>query len=57
MHVVRVTQHEAGRAPTLDAVRAQVERDWRDERRALLDRDALTQLRARYRVDVEAPAP
>lgn len=57
LHVVRVTARVAGRAPSLDAVRTQVERDWRDERRTALDQEALAQLRARYRIDVEAPAP
>jgi hypothetical protein len=56
VHVVRVTEKRAGAEPTLAAVRAQVERDWREDRRRLLDREARARLRARYHVRTE-PAP
>jgi hypothetical protein len=57
VHLVRVTEKRAGIEPTLDAVRTRVERDWRDERRRMLDREARERLRARYHVSVEQPAP
>jgi hypothetical protein len=54
LHLVRVSERHAGAEPVLAAVRAQVERDWRDDRRRLLDREARARLRARYHVRVEA---
>jgi hypothetical protein len=52
-HVVRVTERRAGVAPTLATVRERVERDWREERRRTLNREARDRLRSRYVVRVE----
>jgi hypothetical protein len=52
-HVVRVSEKRPGTGPELASVRDQVEREWRAERRATLDRDARARLRARYVVRVE----
>jgi hypothetical protein len=56
LHLVRVSEKRAGTAPDLAAVREQVEREWRVERRAALDREARARMRARYVVRVEGPA-
>ena len=56
LHLVRVTEKRAGTAPDLAAVREQVEREWRAERRATLDREVRARMRARYVVRVEGPA-
>jgi hypothetical protein len=53
LHLVRVTEKRAGTGPDLAAVREQVEREWRSERRAALDREARARMRARYVVRVE----
>jgi hypothetical protein len=55
LHLVRVSEKRAGTAPELSAVREQVEREWRVERRAALDRETRARLRARYVVRVEGP--
>ena len=55
LHLVRVSEKRAGTAPDLAAVREQVEREWRVERRATLDREARARMRARYVVRVEGP--
>jgi hypothetical protein len=55
LHLVRVSEKRPGTAPELAAVREQVEREWRVERRTALDRDARARLRARYVVRVEGP--
>jgi hypothetical protein len=52
-HLVRVSEKRPRTEPVLADVRAQVERDWRAERRAALDRDARARLRGRYVVRVE----
>jgi peptidyl-prolyl cis-trans isomerase C len=57
VHLVRVSEKRPGTEPPLGAVRAQADRDWRDARRRMLDRDARERLRARYRVSVERPGP
>jgi len=53
VHLVRVTEKRSGDPPTLPAVRQRVEREWRDERRQTLNREARARLRARYAVRVE----
>lgn len=56
LHLVRVDAARPGRLPPLAEVRAAVERDWRDDRRAV-DRAALYEkLRERYDVVIEAGA-
>jgi hypothetical protein len=55
LHLVRVSEKRAGTGPELAAVREQVEREWRAERRASLDRDARARLRARYVVRMDGP--
>lgn len=52
-HVVRVTEKRPGVEPVLAAVRERVERDWRDERRETLNRQARARLRTRYVVRVD----
>ena len=53
VHLVRVTEKRSGDAPTLATVRQRVEREWRDERRLTLDREARARLRAHYTVRVD----
>ena len=53
VHLVRVTEKRSGDAPTLPAVRQRVEREWRDERRQTLNREARARLRARYVIRVD----
>lgn len=55
-HTVRVVRREPPRAARLEDVRAEVERDWRDERRAALDQSALAALRREYTAVVEPTA-
>ncbi len=52
-HVVRVTEHRGGHRPSLDEVRREVRRDWRDEQAKATAKDALARLRARYDVRIE----
>jgi hypothetical protein len=52
-HLVRVTEKRAGTGPELAAVRERVERDWREARREVVNREAHTRLRAHYEVRVE----
>ncbi len=56
LHLVRVSETRPGAAPELASVREQVEREWRVERRATLDREARARLRSRYVVRVEGAA-
>lgn len=51
-HVVRVTEKKPGTAPALATMRQRVERDWKDDRRQELNRDARARLRQRYVVTV-----
>jgi hypothetical protein len=57
LHLVRISERRAGTPPELAAVREQVEREWRAERRATLDRDARARLRSRYVVRFEGAGP
>jgi hypothetical protein len=52
-HVVRVTEKKPGTAPALATMRQRVERDWKDDRRQELNREARARLRQRYVVTVE----
>ena len=52
-HVVRVTEKKPGTPPALATMRQRVERDWKDERRQELNREARARLRQRYVVTVE----
>lgn len=54
LHLVRVTESSAGRQPTLEEVRAVVQRDWQEERRTATNAAALARLRQRYDVSVES---
>lgn len=53
LHLVRVTEHRAGRVPALAEVRAAVEREWASDRRKALDDQRLAELLARYRITIE----
>lgn len=58
LHLVRVERRTPASAPSLDAVRAEVQREWENERRLKARAARLADLRARYDVDIEgAPAP
>lgn len=59
LHVVRIDERLPAEMPPLAAVRADVEREWRDERRLEAGRDALGTIRRRYdvRIDPVPPAP
>lgn len=56
-HLVRVEDRVEGALPPLSAVRARVRADLRDERREAALRAMREKLRARYRVEIEAPKP
>jgi hypothetical protein len=51
--LVRVTEKKPGTAPALATMRQRVERDWKDDRRQELNREARARLRQRYVVTVE----
>ena len=53
LHLVRVTEHSAGRQPSLNEVRSAVIRDWQEERRTAASVAALARLRQRYEVTLE----
>ncbi len=55
MHLVRITAREPGRSADLTEVRDKLARDWRIERRAALDREAIEAMIARYPIAVHAP--
>lgn len=55
LHLVRVTERQAGGVPALPAVRTAVQRDWTEARRAEMSTEAFERLRRRYDVHVEAP--
>jgi hypothetical protein len=54
-HVVRIDDRRPGAAPSLAAVRARVERDWREDRRQVSNAEARQRLRTRYVVRREGP--
>lgn len=49
-HVVRVDRRTAAAAPSFDEVRADVRKDWQDERRRALQEEAMAELRQRWTV-------
>lgn len=55
LHVVRVDARTSGAAPTLDAIRPIVEREWRVEQQQRSNAAWLAELRAKYTIRVEAP--
>ena len=55
LHLVRLTARELARLPSLDEVRQEVERDWRNDRQQKADVAFYDALRQRYEVRVEMP--
>ncbi len=53
LHLVRVTQRQAGAPPALSEVRARVEQDRREEKEEQARRVQIEQLRGRYRVRID----
>jgi hypothetical protein len=53
IHLVRIDRRVPAEAPPLAAVRAEVQREWENERRQKARADRLAELRARYDVVVE----
>ena len=56
LHLVRVDQRVAGKAPTLDEVRPAVLREWQTEQRGRQNAALLDALKRKYDVRVEGPA-
>ncbi|MBA7467940.1 hypothetical protein ES707_03178 [subsurface metagenome] len=54
LHLVRTSEHQAGRSPALAEVRAAVEREWASEKRNAGEDQHLAALLARYRIRIEA---
>jgi parvulin-like peptidyl-prolyl cis-trans isomerase-like protein len=62
LHLVRITEHRAGRVPALAEVRAIVEREWANDKRKALEEQRFAALLTRYRITLEekpkgAPRP
>jgi parvulin-like peptidyl-prolyl isomerase len=57
LHVVKVTQQEAGRLPGLAEIRPQVEREWMNDRRETMAREKLDELLKRYTVTIAPFSP
>jgi hypothetical protein len=58
VHLVRIDTRIPAETPALDTVRADVQREWENERRLKARAARLAELRESYRVDIEgAPAP
>ena len=57
LHLVKVTQQQAGRLPSLAEIRLQVEREWMNDRRAAMARQKLDGLLKHYTVTVEPITP
>lgn len=53
LHLVRITERQAGRAPALAEVRAAVEREWADEKRKAIEEQRLAVLLTRYQITME----
>jgi len=53
LHVVRVTEKRPGTEPVLTNVRDRVEREWREDRRQALNREARARLRSHYVIRIE----
>ncbi len=56
-HLVRLEDSRPARIVPLEEIRERVLEDWREEARKQARNRALAQLRAKYQVEVEAPAP
>jgi hypothetical protein len=56
LHLVRMTEHEAGGLPTLAAIRPILEREWYAERSKEANERFYEALRARYDVEIRLPA-
>ena len=56
-HFARVTARTPARAPQLDEVRAQVVREWENERRRRARDEGYAKMRSKYEVDFEARLP
>jgi len=56
LHLVRMTEREAGSLPTLEEVRSIVEREWFAERRKAANDEFYQALRQRYDVEIRLPA-
>lgn len=54
LHLVRITEHQAGHAPALAEVRNVVEREWANEKRRAIEEQRLATLLTRYRITMEA---
>jgi parvulin-like peptidyl-prolyl isomerase len=57
LHLVKMTDQEAGRLPALAEIRPQVEREWLNDRREAMARQKLGELLKRYKVTVEPFTP
>ena len=55
LHLVRVSEHRAGRAPALEEVRGEVEREWALDQREQARERLYRALRSRYQVEVRMP--
>ncbi|MCX7302891.1 MAG: peptidylprolyl isomerase [Hyphomicrobiales bacterium] len=55
LHLVRVSEHRAGRLPALGDVRDAVLREWTNDRRQAIADERLDALLKRYRIVIEAP--
>jgi hypothetical protein len=53
LHLVKVTDQVAGRLPPMEEIRADVAREWMNERRAEAERQRLDELLTRYTVTIE----
>jgi PPIC-type PPIASE domain len=53
LHLVRVTDRRAARLPGLDEIRANVAREWTDEKRTTLEDRRFAALLTRYRITIE----
>ena len=57
LHLVRVTDRAEGGLPALAEIRAEVEREWLNDRRETLSRERLDELLTRYKVTIEPFTP
>jgi len=57
LHVVRVTEHEDGRQPTFDEARADVEKDWLEEKQRVENTNKINRIIAKYNVEIETQTP
>jgi hypothetical protein len=57
LHLVKVTDQQAGRLPALADIRPQVEREWLNDRREAVARQKLNEFLKRYKVTIEPFTP